>query len=150
MNGTDRVVAAKQEMATFLDIAEADFDTVQACMRSLQNFVFKAHITDPRVLREKAVEILEVALGPDHRCVADALHILGVLYAGVDMWSAAARAHGRAVEILTGAFGAQHPCVTEIEEHIESVRAMQAEARLPSSEECGLSAPAAVAGSGVM
>jgi len=123
----DIVSNTKATMTTFLKIAGADSAAIRACDRGMDKFVEDKGTIDAPAVVEHMVLLLESMLGEEHRCVADALHILGVSCAGAGRLRDARLAHERAAEILTGTFGAKHPCVLEIREHIESIRELQAQ-----------------------
>lgn len=100
---SDHVESARERMVAYLKTASAGPEAIQACV---ERFNTTAPGTlDPQwaeelAANEAALEVLEIALGPDRRSVAELLRTLGVLYAKMDMWSAAARAHARADTIL--------------------------------------------------
>jgi len=66
-------------METFLDIAEADERIVAECLNSMDEYKIRGFELSLCQAKEAAVELLEVAIGPDRCCVADALHERGVI-----------------------------------------------------------------------
>ena len=99
---------ASREGISRLQESGSSMEGALVTMRGRVEFVL-GFLKEAETSFRRALEILEKALGPDHRNVAASLNDLAELYRTQGRYAEAERLHQRALEILEKALGPDHP-----------------------------------------